>query len=133
MKFHLFQAVTTNGTGIHSIELFVLINFLILCNRSDHLNQLPCPNPNFQRASGRCLLRQMRVPRTLVHNGQKRRVCNAGVCVQTDHAATCSAVPEVIAGHRADDALEIYGAIQSITQCRLVDIKRISPSTTVFA
>ena len=33
---------------------------------------------------------------------------------------------EVIAGHRADDALEIYGAIESTTQCRMVGIKCIS-------
>ena len=70
------------------------------------------PTPEFQCASGRRLLRQVRVPCTLVHNGQKRRVCDAGVLVQMDHAAARSAVPEVIARHRSDNALEIYGAIQ---------------------
>ena len=43
-----------------------------------------------------------------------------------DHAAARTAVPEVIAGKRADDALKVCGAIQRITECRAVDVQCIA-------
>ena len=42
------------------------------------------------------------------------------------HAATRTAVPELIAGNRADDAFEVRGVIQHITERRTVDVQRIS-------
>ena len=56
MKFHLFQAVTTNGTGIHSIELLVFIYFLILHNRSDRLSQPALFQPRFPVRFGKTLI-----------------------------------------------------------------------------
>ena len=43
-----------------------------------------------------------------------------------DHAAACAAIPEVIARNRADDALKVCGSIQRITECRAVDVERVS-------
>ena len=43
-----------------------------------------------------------------------------------DHATARTAVPKVIAGKRADDALKVCGAIQRITECLTVDVERIS-------
>ena len=41
-------------------------------------------------------------------------------------AATRTAVPELIAGNPADDALEVRGVIQHTTERRTVDVQRIS-------
>ena len=45
--------------------------------------------------------------------------------MQMYHAATCAAVPKLIAGNRADDTLEVCGVIQHITERRTVDVQRI--------
>ena len=46
--------------------------------------------------------------------------------MQVHHATSRTAVPEVIAGKRAEDTLEAFSAIQRITQFLTVDVQRIS-------
>ena len=44
--------------------------------------------------------------------------------MKMNHAAARTAVPEFVAGDRAEDALEDCGAIQRIAKCRAVDVER---------
>ena len=50
--------------------------------------------------------------------GRLKRLRDAGVPVQTDHAAANSAVPEGIARQRAEEALEVLGATHRIAKRR---------------
>ena len=52
--------------------------------------------------------------------------------MQAYHAAVRTAVPEVIAGKRAEDTLEAFSAVQRITQFLTVDVQRRYDRQQVF-